>query len=83
MGDLARQQDDWEGARNFYADALRAKASYMPAAIGAADVEWDLGNLSVAQQKYRAILESFPDRDHPPRVKERAVAPIGGTKGSG
>ena len=83
MGDLARQQDDWEGARNFYGEALRANASFLPAAIGAADVEWDIGNLSVAQQKYRAILESFPDRDYPPRVKERAVGPTGGSKGSG
>jgi tetratricopeptide (TPR) repeat protein len=83
LGDLARLEDDWDTARNFYAEALRAAPSFLPAAIGAADVEWDLGNLPVAQRKYRDIIETFPDATYPPRVAERAAPVVAGAKGSG
>jgi tetratricopeptide (TPR) repeat protein len=73
MGDIARQEDDWDAARNFYGEALRTHPTFLPAAIGAADVEWDVGNLPVAQRKYRELIEAFPNASHPPRVKERAM----------
>jgi tetratricopeptide (TPR) repeat protein len=82
MGDLERQEDNWDTARNFYAEALRSSPTFMPAALGAADVEWDVGNLPVAQRKYREIIESFPNANYPPRVQERAAPPTRGAKGS-
>jgi tetratricopeptide (TPR) repeat protein len=82
MGDLARQEDNWDTARNFYAEALRANPAFMPAALGAADVEWDVGNLPVAQRKYREIIDTFPNAPYPPRVQERAAPATRGAKGS-
>jgi tetratricopeptide (TPR) repeat protein len=75
MGDIARQEDNWDTARNFYAEALRANPAFMPAALGAADVEWEVGNLPVAQRKYREIVDAFPNATTPPRVQERAAPP--------
>jgi tetratricopeptide (TPR) repeat protein len=82
MGDLERQLDNWDTARNFYAEALRSNPAFMPAALGAADVEWEVGNLPVAQRKYREILETFPNAPYPPRVQERAGPATRGAKGS-
>jgi tetratricopeptide (TPR) repeat protein len=75
LGDLARQQDDWDTARNFYSEALRSNPMFLPAALGAADVEWDVGNLPVAQRKYRDIIDKFRSISYPPRVSERAAPP--------
>ncbi len=73
MGDIARQEDDWDSARNFYGEALRTHPAFLPAAIGSADVEWDVGNLPIAQRKYREIIDAFPKASLPPRVQERAT----------
>jgi tetratricopeptide (TPR) repeat protein len=72
IGDLSRRLDDWDTARNYYAAALRANPSFIPAAVGAADVEWDVANLPIAQRKYHEIMAAFPEGTYPPRVKERA-----------
>jgi tetratricopeptide (TPR) repeat protein len=82
MGDIARQEDNWDTARNFYAEALRGNPSFLPAALGAADVEWDVGNFAIAQRKYREIIDAFANAPYPPRVHERAAPTPSGAKGS-
>jgi tetratricopeptide (TPR) repeat protein len=82
LGDVARQEDDWDAARNFYAEALRSHPTFLPAAIGAADVEWDVGNLPVAQRRYGEIIEAFPNASLPPRVSERANPALRNPQGS-
>jgi tetratricopeptide (TPR) repeat protein len=84
MGDVARQEDDWDTARTYYGRALRANPAFLPAALGAADVEWDVGSFAIAQRKYREILAASPDATLPPRVKERAtIALPGSSNGAG
>ncbi len=72
LGDVARAQHDAAGARASYQRAVQMNGHYLPALIGLADAEWDLGDKGSAQKRYKDMVDNFPDGALPAHVKSRA-----------
>ena len=72
LGDVARAQHNLAGARSSYQKAVRINSHYLPALIGLADVEWEMGDRASAQRRYKEMVDNFPEPALPQHVKDRA-----------
>jgi tetratricopeptide (TPR) repeat protein len=75
LGDVARAQHNLAGARASYEKAVAINGHYLPALIGLADTEWDMGDKASATKRYKDMLDNFPEGALPPHVKQRGEAP--------
>lgn len=72
LGDVSRAQRDLGGAVDAYRRALSVNPGFLPANIGQADCEWDMGDQSTASKHYREIVDRYPEGSYPARVRARA-----------
>ncbi len=72
LGDVARAQHNNAAARASYQRAVQMNGHYLPALIGLADAEWELGDKASAHKRYKDMVENFPDGALPAHVKSRA-----------
>jgi predicted Zn finger-like uncharacterized protein len=74
LGDVARAQHNLHGARASYAKAVAINSHYLPALVGLADVEWEMGDRASATKRYKDMLDNFPEGALPSHVRSRAEA---------
>lgn len=70
--DKSFRAGDFASAKAMYQLALQANASYLPARIGAAHADWELGRREEARVAYRRIVDEAPSDLVPRLVRERA-----------
>jgi serine/threonine protein kinase len=73
LGDIEQTQGATTSAIAEYRRALAVNPRYLPAYLGLADALWKSGQLPQAQSEYRGIIDQFPARLLPDRVRERAA----------
>jgi tetratricopeptide (TPR) repeat protein len=61
-----------DGAKLFER-ALADNASYLPAWVGLADVDWLRGHPERAACRYQAVIDRFPASSYPPYIAERVT----------
>jgi tetratricopeptide (TPR) repeat protein len=71
LGDVARLQNDSNGAIAAYKRAIAINPSYLPALLGVADTEWAQGNRTEAAKAYGDIVDRFPEGTYPAYVSQR------------
>ena len=65
-----------DGAKLF-ARALADNASYVPAWVGLADVDWLSGHPERAACRYQAVIDRFPSSSYPPYIRQRVEQVLG------
>lgn len=70
----ARVRSDLPSALTLYTQASQLDPGSFAAAIGRADVEWDLGQQQRAEEHYRTLARTFPVKLLPARVSERVAS---------
>ena len=71
LASVAHARRDLPGARAGYKRVLSINPSYVPALVGAGDVDWEAGDRATAMKTYKEIVDRFPEGSYPPRVKQR------------
>jgi TolA-binding protein len=71
LGDAARGLGNRSDAIASYQRALAISPAYYPALLGLADTLWENGDHAGARTRYADIVDRFPTRKLPARVKER------------
>lgn len=73
LGELELLRGTTDLARERFDQALSANASYVPARIAVADLEWQAGHVEAARQAYRDIVDLFGSDLYPPYVAQRSA----------